>query len=498
MFRPRMLLLCLGLLFAGPASAQVIGRPIEVSGQAGYVHFDARAHRDDALGYGLNVGWRTNPWLIAEGFALFAPSKQDTFPALNDNFTAAGFDLRADLRPAENRAVPFATVGFGFGQSHTLGHLPDKYSTGLGTLGLGMLWSLRGSPRTYVRADVRGMWMKERDADNYSAHLGVMLGIHYVFGGKKHDTDLDGVADWLDACPGTPVGAKVDANGCPIDSDGDKVFDGIDLCPATPPGCTVDGKGCPADADSDGVCDGIDQCPDTPRGATVDANGCPSDADADSVMNGIDQCPNTPRGCTVDAKGCPSDADGDGVCDGLDVCPNTPQGVRVDERGCPIEVSEKEVELLDTGMIRLQNINFETGKATLKPESFPVLADVARILQQYPTLRIEIGGHTDSRGSRALNEKLSADRAASVLDYMKQNFPQIPSSQYTSKGYGPDRPIAPNSTSLGRAKNRRVEFKVLNTDALRIERERRRFLRKDEGVTPAPKPAPAPADTTRH
>jgi hypothetical protein len=77
---------------------------------------------------------------------------------------------------------------------------------------------------------------------------------------------------------------------------------------------------------------------------------------------------------------------------------------------------------------------------------------------------------------------------------MKQNFPQIPSSQYTSKGYGPDRPIAPNSTSLGRAKNRRVEFKVLNTDALRIERERRRYLRRDEGVTPTP----APADTTRH
>jgi len=88
-----------------------------------------------------------------------------------------------------------------------------------------------------------------------------------------------------------------------------------------------------------------------------------------------------------------------------------------------------------------------------------------------------------------------------VLEYMKQNFPAISSSQFTSKGYGPSQPIAPNSTALGRAKNRRVEFKVLNTDALRIEREKRRFLRKDEGAKPAPPPspapAPAPADTTK-
>jgi OOP family OmpA-OmpF porin len=225
----------------------------------------------------------------------------------------------------------------------------------------------------------------------------------------------------------------------------------------------------------------------------VDAKGCPNDADGDGVFDGIDQCANTGKGCTVDDKGCPGDADKDGVCDGKDLCPNTPEGLAVDANGCPIEVSEKEVELLDTGMIRLQNINFDTNKATIKPESFPVLAEVARILQQYPTLRIQIGGHTDDKGSAHLNDTLSTARAASVLDYMKQNFTEISSSQFTSKGFGPSQPIAPNTTELGRAKNRRVEFKVMNTDALRIERERRRPVRKDEVM----RPAPAPVDTTK-
>jgi len=144
-------------------------------------------------------------------------------------------------------------------------------------------------------------------------------------------------------------------------------------------------------------------------------------------------------------------------------------------------------------MIRLQDINFDTNKATIKSESYPLIADVAKILQQYPTLQIEIGGHTDNTGKAAANEKLSADRSAAVLDYMKQNFPQLTTSQFSSKGYGPSKPIAPNTTKLGKAKNRRVEFKVLNTSALRIEREKRSYLKKGGGTVPAP----APPDTTK-
>jgi OmpA-OmpF porin, OOP family len=292
------------------------------------------------------------------------------------------------------------------------------------------------------------------------------------------DSDADGVPDRKDKCPATPAGASVDATGCPTDADGDGVFDGLDQCANTPKGARVDAKGCPTDADGDGVFDGLDQCADTPRGATVDAKGCPTDTDGDGVVDGLDQCPNTPQGAKVDAKGCPTDEDGDGVVDGLDKCPGTPAGLKVDATGCPIEVTEKETELLDTGMIRLQDVNFETGKADLLPESYPALDVVGTVLGKWPELKIEVGGHTDSRGSAAYNQKLSEARAKAVVDYLTQKFPNLQAGQFTSVGYGESKPVAPNTNPLNMAKNRRVEFKVLNRDVLKRETERRRQVPK--------------------
>ncbi|HEX7078567.1 MAG TPA: OmpA family protein, partial [Candidatus Eisenbacteria bacterium] len=241
----------------------------------------------------------------------------------------------------------------------------------------------------------------------------------------------------------------------------------------------VDATGCPVDTDGDGVYDGIDQCADTPKGAKVDAKGCPTDADGDGVADGIDQCGATPTGCTVSANGCPSDADQDGVCDGVDKCPDTPADARVDRNGCPIEVSTKETELLETGMIRLQGINFDTGKATIKPESDKALDEVGDILTRWPGLRIEIAGHTDSRGSDAQNQKLSEARAKAVLAYMLDRFPELRPEQFTAKGYGETQPIATNTTELGMSKNRRVEFRVLNKEALKRETETKKLAPKE-------------------
>jgi outer membrane protein OmpA-like peptidoglycan-associated protein len=253
-----------------------------------------------------------------------------------------------------------------------------------------------------------------------------------------------------------------------IDSDGDGVPDSRDNCPNTPRGCKVDAHGCPIDSDGDGVCDGLDQCPNTPAGARVDANGCPSDSDGDGVYDGIDQCPDTPKGCKVDSRGCPIDSDGDGVCDGVDRCSNTSAGARVDSDGCPI--TEREYELLNTGLIRLSNVNFDYDKSTIRPDAYAVLDTVGRVLTKWPGLDIEIGGHTDSRGSDAYNHDLSHRRAQSVRAYLLAHFPEFKPTQLTAKGHGESEPLVPNTSQANMARNRRVEFVVLNKEILRREK----------------------------
>ena len=89
------------------------------------------------------------------------------------------------------------------------------------------------------------------------------------------DSDMDGVTDNLDKCPGTPQGVKVDANGCPLDADKDGVADYLDKCPGTPLGVKVDTDGCPLDSDRDGVADYLDKCPETPLFTKVNKDGCP-------------------------------------------------------------------------------------------------------------------------------------------------------------------------------------------------------------------------------
>lgn len=108
----------------------------------------------------------------------------------------------------------------------------------------------------------------------------------------------------------------------------------------------------------------------------------------------------------------------------------------------------------------LKNIFFETGKATLKPESFQQLQSVKNLLDNNPSLKIEISGHTDNVGSFKSNQKLSEDRAKAVADYLIGTG--IDNSRIEHKGYSFSQPIAPNNTPDGKAQNRRVEFKILS------------------------------------
>ena len=278
--------------------------------------------------------------------------------------------------------------------------------------------------------------------------------------GCDKDTDGDGVPDYIDQCPNTPEAAygKVDSVGCPLDTDGDGVPDYIDQCPETPEAAygLIDSVGCPLDSDGDGVPDYIDQCPNTPEAAygLVDSVGCPIDTDGDGVPDYIDQCPNTPVAAygLVDSVGCPLDSDGDSIPDYLDLCPQVP-GIAAN-KGCP-EIKREVRQLLQKAM---QGIEFETGKAIIKPKSYAILDKIAETFIENSHYVIEVQGHTDITGKAELNKRLSDKRAHAVMDYLVNKG--VDANRMTAVGYGPDMPIADNKTKAGRQKNRRVEFKI--------------------------------------
>jgi outer membrane protein OmpA-like peptidoglycan-associated protein len=491
------------LCTATTAAAEPVGTHFELTPFGGWTVFDGdlRFVFGNPLTDDLYVGGRFGLFrglLGVEAAAGFTPTAEDVPGGEDVDFFHAGADLM--FLPWNGRlGGPYLFAGGGWLQ------LKPSVGDGLdgGALDVGGGVRIWLTDAVGLRAEVRQLYFATDDPvsgdDLKINNLTYGGGVVLALGGTPRDTDADGVPDRKDKCPDTPRGARVNAEGCTTDEDNDKVVDGLDQCSGTPAGATVDVRGCPSDADADGIFDGIDQCADTPRGATVGATGCPSDADGDGVWDGIDQCPDTPRGASIDEKGCPNDSDGDGVSDGLDKCPGTSAGLKVDSEGCPIEVTEKETELMDTGMIRLQNVNFETAKADLLPESLPVLDVVGQVLTKWPELKIEVGGHTDARGSNAYNQRLSEARVKSVLDYVLGKFSTLNREQFTSRGYGEARPIASNRTVEGMARNRRVEFVVLNKDVLKRETERRRLLRRDEptpGTQPAPiPPTPAPSDT---
>ncbi len=290
------------------------------------------------------------------------------------------------------------------------------------------------------------------------------------------DRDKDGILDSKDACPDTPGVANKDPkkHGCPpSDRDKDGILDEVDACPDVAGIANDDPAkhGCPppADRDNDGIIDDVDACPDLAGVANDDPkkHGCPSDKDGDGIYDKDDACVDIPGVATNDpaTHGCPPDTDGDGIRDDKDACPNEKGKPDEDPKknGCPgaVRVDDKEIYIL-------QQVQFDTAKSTIRKESDALLDEVAGVFKDHPEITlVEIQGHTDSRGSKALNTRLSQGRAEAVKKALVQRG--IDEKRLTAKGYGPEKPVAPNDTDENMQKNRRVQFVIMKKEEKKTE-----------------------------
>jgi outer membrane protein OmpA-like peptidoglycan-associated protein len=416
----------------------------------------------------LNLGAEYNILNDKIGFGLLSSTLFANKSAYSDLTASANFRPANWFHPTISYSIldgKFSTIGFG---------------AQLKVAMFNMYMAIDKIPLTFTKEYI----------PTHLTGTNVQLGMVWVFGDsrnwKNKDDDGDGVKNKRDKCPYTPVGFWVDTYGCPLDDDKDGVFNDVDSCPDTPEGVPVDQWGCPFDDDMDGVLDYLDNCPDTPEGVQVDSNGCPLDTDGDGVPDYLDKCPDTPAEAYgfIDENGCPLDTDGDGVFDYLDKCPDTPAEALgfIDENGCPKDTDEDGIpDYLDKcpalkGTIEnngcpvvketvkkvfekaLQGIQFESGKATIKRASFPVLDQITTIMNENPEYLLVINGHTDNVGNPGKNLILSEGRAKAVQDYLIKKG--IASSRLTAKGYGDTQPVVENTTNANKAKNRRVELIV--------------------------------------
>ena len=286
------------------------------------------------------------------------------------------------------------------------------------------------------------------------------------------DRDHDGILDADDACPDDPGIASDNAqrNGCP-DRDKDGIFDQDDACVDVKGVADEDPKknGCPPeveepDTDKDGILDKDDACVDVKGVANDDPkkNGCPPDRDGDGIIDAEDACPDLKgiKSSDPEQNGCPGDTDGDGIRDDKDACPNEKGKPDPDpsKNGCP-----KLVRVTNGEIVILQQVQFKTASDVILPVSDDLLEQVSGVLREHPEVtKLEVQGHTDNRGNAAFNKALSQRRAASVVKWLTKRG-QIDASRLIPQGYGMDQPIDSNDTDEGRQKNRRVQFKILES-----------------------------------
>lgn len=210
------------------------------------------------------------------------------------------------------------------------------------------------------------------------------------------------------------------------------------------------------DDDNDGVPNYLDEEKDTPAGSSVDSKGravksTAGDMDSDGIPDADDLCP-TIAG-SKSANGCP-DADGDGVADFLDLCPNE-KGTK-ENQGCAKKKDSDELGDPSLLLPELRVLQFDLGKSNIKNKYKKVLDGLAKTMKATPNMKLVVSGHADNTGTDEVNDRLSAERAENVKNYLVSKG--IDASRLTTQSFGSKKPVASNDTEEGRAQNRRVDF----------------------------------------
>ncbi|MEN8822580.1 MAG: OmpA family protein [Abyssibacter sp.] len=426
---------CGAALLAGvtaTAHAQEQDKRFYVAPMAMFTAVDDNRQLDDAIGGVLSVGKPLTSGLNFEltGWLSEADYEDTT---MQEPAELKGFGASFLLFPNRDELPFFGILGVSHGTTelHPAAGGPANYESTVGDIGIGAIYPIF-SDRVYVRGQAMYRYdsHNRRDAgdtgkDGFYEAVAA-LGLHVTIGKSPATLAAEKEAEEAALVPVVQ------------DSDNDGVNDDADACPGTARGVKVDSRGCERDSDGDGVLDGADQCPNTPAGQPVDAKGCSLDGDHDGVLNKLDQCPNTPAGAEVLADGCALTND----------CRIPQPGDQVDADGCAV-----------TQAVILRGVNFDLDSARLTPNAKAILDTVGDALLSIESVNVEIGGHTDSLGSNAYNQKLSQRRAESVKTYLSERG--VAADRMEVKGYGEAEPVAPNDTAEGRELNRRVELKIL-------------------------------------
>ena len=313
--------LALCLLVPLQARAQVHG-PVELGGFLQWSVFDGTLQMDDFFATGGRAGVFLTPELAVE--ADVARTSTNGPPGVAVTY----WPLHARL--VYNRTLHGRISGMlGLGMVHNIyGGARDAQDNGLSALfGLRIPVGSAFALRLDVNADYMPSPANGSTTVGHNWNFGVREGLSIMLGRRRAPAPAVRVDPVRQEPPPPPVQPSQ-----------------FPAPPAEPPPAAAQ------DSDLDGVVDQLDRCPGTPAGTLVDSSGCALDSDRDGVPNAVDRCPNTSAGTVVGTSGCALDSDGDGVPDAVDRCPNTGVAARVDASGCLLLFEENRKSLILEGV----------------------------------------------------------------------------------------------------------------------------------------------------